>query len=222
MLTHDDIVRGLVMASLSADFFIDIAMVEAACGIDFRRYFRAEWNALRDFEGMGALSIHAAHLALTAQGRLVCDDARRVFDQRARMLTEAYERPHVDVSRSISVSPVSDSSKPPGAARSQRRELPASASGTRRTPGRTDPSSELEAVGSVPGAVGALLEEGDSVDGETEREPGPSSLLGLLDEVIDALARADLGDRQCGTGSAKRPRTAETAGTGRTSRVATR
>jgi hypothetical protein len=95
LLTHDDIVRGLVMASLSADFFIDIAMVEAACGIDFRRYFRAEWNALRDFEDMGALSIDAAHLALTPQGRLVCDDVCRVFDQRAHMLTEACERPHL-------------------------------------------------------------------------------------------------------------------------------
>ena len=56
------------------------------------------------------------------------------------------------------------------------------------------PSSKLSAC--APGAVGELLEEGDTVDGEPEREPGAELVLCLLDEVIDALAGADLGDRQ--------------------------
>lgn len=95
LLTHDDIVRGAVIASLSADLFVDIAMLEAAYGIDFRRYFSAEWKALRNLERAGALSIDATHLVLTPQGRLACDDVCRVFDRRTRMLTEACTRSHL-------------------------------------------------------------------------------------------------------------------------------
>jgi coproporphyrinogen III oxidase-like Fe-S oxidoreductase len=95
LLTQDDIVRGEVIACLSADFFVDVAMFEATCGIDFHRYFNAEWNALRDFERAGALVADAAHLALTPAGRLVCDDVCRIFDRRTRMLTEACTRPRL-------------------------------------------------------------------------------------------------------------------------------
>jgi oxygen-independent coproporphyrinogen III oxidase len=87
-LSHDDLVRRAVIASLATNLFVDVPAIEAAYGIDFGQTFAAEWRQLRAYAKGGLLTMNNDGITLTEPGRLACSSICQVFDARARQLIE--------------------------------------------------------------------------------------------------------------------------------------
>ncbi|CAN7791915.1 hypothetical protein LJR034_009191 [Caballeronia sp. LjRoot34] len=87
-LTPDDLVRRTIIMSVSTNLFIDIAAIETAFGIDFRRVFGDECEQLKKLEHAGLLTIGPDDISLTAAGVPASNRVCRIFDVRARLLVD--------------------------------------------------------------------------------------------------------------------------------------
>jgi oxygen-independent coproporphyrinogen-3 oxidase len=83
-LSADDLVRRYVIQSLMCHFALSKESVEIAYLIDFDRYFAAELDDLREFEGMGLLTNEDGWLTITPRGRFVIRSIAMVFDRYLR------------------------------------------------------------------------------------------------------------------------------------------
>jgi oxygen-independent coproporphyrinogen-3 oxidase len=85
-LTHDDLMRRTIIMSISTNLFVDIASIETAYGVDFRRVFADEWKQLEKLERAGLLTIGTQDISLTPAGHLASNRVCRIFDLQARLL----------------------------------------------------------------------------------------------------------------------------------------
>jgi oxygen-independent coproporphyrinogen-3 oxidase len=83
-LSADDLVRRYVIQSLMCHFALSKESVEISYLIDFDRYFAAELDDLREFEGLGLLTIEDGWLTITPRGRFVIRSIAMVFDRYLR------------------------------------------------------------------------------------------------------------------------------------------
>jgi len=83
-LTADDLVRRHVIQSLMCHFALSKESVDISYLIDFDRYFAAELDDLREFEGLGLLTNEDGWLTVTPRGRFVIRSIAMVFDRYLR------------------------------------------------------------------------------------------------------------------------------------------
>jgi oxygen-independent coproporphyrinogen-3 oxidase len=83
-LDADDILRRSIIQSLMCHFELSMDAVEAAHGIDFRRYFASELEALAEMVQGGLLQIEARRLVVLPPGRMLVRAISMVFDKRLR------------------------------------------------------------------------------------------------------------------------------------------
>jgi len=79
-MNADDRVRKDVINRLMCHGFVEVAAVEAAHGIDFKRYFHSEFERLRELEVDGLVDLAEGQLTLTAVGRLLMRNVAMTFD----------------------------------------------------------------------------------------------------------------------------------------------
>ncbi|HEU4853340.1 MAG TPA: oxygen-independent coproporphyrinogen III oxidase [Telluria sp.] len=80
-LADDDCVRRSVIQRLMCDFSLDTRAFEQAHGIDFRRYFDAEWARLLEFERDGMMVLGEGTVSVTPKGRLLVRNIAMAFDR---------------------------------------------------------------------------------------------------------------------------------------------
>jgi oxygen-independent coproporphyrinogen III oxidase len=88
-LSADDLLRRDVIQALMCNFGVDFDVVGEAHGIDFRRYFGPELEALAPLAGDGLVEVSPRRIAVTPRGRLLVRTVAMVFD---RYLREAREQ----------------------------------------------------------------------------------------------------------------------------------
>ena len=88
-LSGDDLVRRAVIQALMCRFEVSREAIEIAYLIDFKRYFAAELEALREYENLGLVEVTDEWITVTARGRLVVRGICMLFD---RYLREAETR----------------------------------------------------------------------------------------------------------------------------------
>ena len=83
-LTADDLVRRAVIQALMCQFTLSKESIEVAYLVDFDRYFAPELEELREFEGMGLISLDDDWLTVSARGRLLIRSICMAFDRYLR------------------------------------------------------------------------------------------------------------------------------------------
>jgi oxygen-independent coproporphyrinogen-3 oxidase len=83
-LTADDLVRHAVIQALMCHFTLSKESVEIAYLIDFDRTFATELEDLREFEGLGLITIKDGWITVTPRGRFVIRSIAMVFDRYLR------------------------------------------------------------------------------------------------------------------------------------------
>ena len=83
-LNADDLLRRAVIQSLMCHFKIDMASLQSAHRIDFRRYFADELADLAEFAADGLVTIDNQSIIVTAKGRLLVRAIGMVFDKYLR------------------------------------------------------------------------------------------------------------------------------------------
>lgn len=83
-LSADDLVRRQVIQSLMCHFAASKESVEIAYLIDFDRTFATELEDLREFEGLGLITIEDGWITVTPRGRFVIRSIAMVFDRYLR------------------------------------------------------------------------------------------------------------------------------------------
>lgn len=79
-LSTEDRLRARIIQSLMCGGSLDIAALERAHGIDFRRHFSAQWPALQDMAADGLVEIQPSRLQVTARGRYLLRAVAMLFD----------------------------------------------------------------------------------------------------------------------------------------------
>ncbi|HTH95316.1 MAG TPA: oxygen-independent coproporphyrinogen III oxidase [Rhodocyclaceae bacterium] len=87
-LTPDDLLRRAIIQALMCHFKLSIESIEIAHLIDFKRYFAAELDTLRDMAACGLLDIDAQWISVRPQGRLLVRAIAMVFDRYLRQEQE--------------------------------------------------------------------------------------------------------------------------------------
>lgn len=93
MLTRDDGIRRYVISELMCNFFVDGAAIATRFGVDFNRYFAAEFETLRAPGGPisdGLLDISPRGIEVSPEGRLFVRTICMHFD---RYLQRHHDRP---------------------------------------------------------------------------------------------------------------------------------
>jgi len=93
LCTPDDLVRRTIMASLLANFSVDIESIEECYDIDFHMTFRRELGALEPLARKGYVELDAKRLCLTPVGRFACGKVADAFDRYLRQLEQARRAP---------------------------------------------------------------------------------------------------------------------------------
>ncbi len=80
-LNSDDVLRRQIIMTLMCSAPVEIDMINRQYGIDFNVYFAREMVLLKPYEDAGLISIDAAAIRVTAQGRLFVRASGMVFDK---------------------------------------------------------------------------------------------------------------------------------------------
>ncbi len=83
-LSRDDLARRAVIMALMCQGQVLFESIEEAWLLDFREYFEAELEQLRDFEGMGLVLSDESGIQVTASGWYVVRAIAMVFDRYVR------------------------------------------------------------------------------------------------------------------------------------------
>lgn len=83
-LTADDLLRRSIIQALMCHFELSIESIEIAHLIDFKSYFSAELEALREMEQAGLLRIDKQWLTVEPRGRLLVRAIAMIFDRYLR------------------------------------------------------------------------------------------------------------------------------------------
>ena len=83
-LTADDLLRRSIIQALMCHFELSIESIEIAHLIDFKSYFSAELDALREMERAGLLKIDSQWLSVEPRGRMLVRAIAMVFDRYLR------------------------------------------------------------------------------------------------------------------------------------------
>lgn len=84
-LSADDLVRRAVIQALMCQFSLSIEAIEVAYLIDFRDYFAAEIEELKEFEKDGLIRYEDGTIVVTERGRFLVRNICMVFDHYLRM-----------------------------------------------------------------------------------------------------------------------------------------
>jgi oxygen-independent coproporphyrinogen-3 oxidase len=84
-LSADDLVRRAVIQALMCQFSLSIEAIEVAYLVDFRDYFAAEIEELKEFEKDGLIRYEDATIVVTERGRFLVRNICMVFDHYLRM-----------------------------------------------------------------------------------------------------------------------------------------
>jgi oxygen-independent coproporphyrinogen III oxidase len=87
-LTPDDLARRAVIQALTCHFRVSIESIELAHLIDFRRYFAAELQMLKELAEDGLLELEPDWIVVTPKGRLLVRAICMVFDRYLRATRE--------------------------------------------------------------------------------------------------------------------------------------
>jgi len=80
-VSRDDLARRAVIMGLMCQGQVVFESIELAWLLDFREYFEAELEALREYEGMGLVSIDDSGIQVSAKGWYVVRAIAMVFDR---------------------------------------------------------------------------------------------------------------------------------------------
>ena len=94
-LDTDDLARRAVIQALICHFAVCKGAIGAAHLIDFDRYFAAELESLREFEGLGLIEQEADWLTVTTRGRVLVRQICMVFDRHLRNNSASGNYSHV-------------------------------------------------------------------------------------------------------------------------------
>jgi oxygen-independent coproporphyrinogen-3 oxidase len=83
-LSRDDLARRAVIMALMCQGHVAFEAIEEACLLDFREYFEAELERLRDFEADGLVEVDDVGIQVTAAGWYVVRGIAMVFDRYLR------------------------------------------------------------------------------------------------------------------------------------------
>ncbi len=83
-LDADDILRRSIIQSLMCHFVLDFSAVGSAYGVDFRKYFKVELEALREMADAGLVRIEPHRIEVLSPGRMLVRAISMVFDRRLR------------------------------------------------------------------------------------------------------------------------------------------
>lgn len=83
-LSRDDLARRAVITALMCQGHVAFEAIEEACLLDFREYFEAELERLRDFEADGLVEVDSTGVQVTAAGWYVVRGIAMVFDRYLR------------------------------------------------------------------------------------------------------------------------------------------
>jgi oxygen-independent coproporphyrinogen-3 oxidase len=87
-LTADDLLRRAVIQGLMCHFALSREWAEMAYLVDFDRYFESELEALREFEGLGLVTIEDDWITVTPRGRFLVRHVCKVFDRYSKDANE--------------------------------------------------------------------------------------------------------------------------------------
>ena len=87
-LTADDLLRRSIIQSLMCHFVLSIESIEIAHLIDFKTYFAAELEGLREMEEAGLLKIDRQWITVEPRGRMLVRVIAMVFDRYLRSSRE--------------------------------------------------------------------------------------------------------------------------------------
>ena len=87
-LTADDLLRRSIIQALMCHFVLSIESIEIAHLIDFKSYFAAEIEALREMEQAGLLKIDNQWITIEPRGRMLVRAIAMVFDRYLRTTRE--------------------------------------------------------------------------------------------------------------------------------------
>ncbi|MCH2221862.1 MAG: coproporphyrinogen III oxidase, partial [Dechloromonas sp.] len=88
-LTADDILRRSIIQALMCHFELSIESIESAHLIDFRKYFAAELEDMKEMERAGLLKVEREWISVLPPGRMLVRVISMVFD---RYLREGRQR----------------------------------------------------------------------------------------------------------------------------------
>jgi oxygen-independent coproporphyrinogen-3 oxidase len=88
-LTADDILRRSIIQALMCHFELSIESIESAHLIDFRKYFAAELEDMKEMERAGLLKVDREWITVLPPGRMLVRIISMVFD---RYLREGRQR----------------------------------------------------------------------------------------------------------------------------------
>jgi oxygen-independent coproporphyrinogen-3 oxidase len=83
-LTRDDLLRRNVIMAIMCQGHVNYESVELSHLIDFKQYFRAELDILKDMQAQGLVTLNQAGLEVTADGWFVVRAVAMVFDRYAQ------------------------------------------------------------------------------------------------------------------------------------------
>jgi oxygen-independent coproporphyrinogen-3 oxidase len=83
-LTADDLVRRAVIQSLTCNFSVSLESIELSWLIDFRSYFAAEMQDLRQLAEDGLVELKPDWIVVTPKGRLLVRSVCMIFDRYLR------------------------------------------------------------------------------------------------------------------------------------------
>ncbi|TRZ68112.1 MAG: oxygen-independent coproporphyrinogen III oxidase [Rhodocyclaceae bacterium] len=87
-LTADDLLRRSIIQALMCHFVLSIESIEIAHLIDFKSYFAAELQGLREMEQAGLLKIDSQWITIEPRGRMLVRVIAMVFDRYLRANSE--------------------------------------------------------------------------------------------------------------------------------------
>ncbi|MCX7174359.1 MAG: oxygen-independent coproporphyrinogen III oxidase [Proteobacteria bacterium] len=87
-LTADDLLRRSIIQALMCHFVLSIESIEIAHLIDFKSYFAAELEGLREMEQAGLLKIDSQWITVEPRGRMLVRVIAMVFDRYLRSSRE--------------------------------------------------------------------------------------------------------------------------------------
>ena len=88
-LTADDILRRSIIQALMCHFELSIESIESSHLIDFRKYFAAELEDMKEMERAGLLKVDREWITVLPPGRMLVRVISMVFD---RYLREGRQR----------------------------------------------------------------------------------------------------------------------------------
>ena len=80
-LSQDDVIRREIIMTLMCSAPVEMALINAKYGIDFKEYFAHELRLLGQYEAAGLITVDSAAIRVTPKGRLFVRASGMVFDK---------------------------------------------------------------------------------------------------------------------------------------------